>query len=283
MVQSGGVKRKPTDEQPRQDKGGKCPKDMDGHLETVAKQQEDSRARTGGKSPKDPTQAQYAADHFAQKQREQDGAQAPPVLAAAVDATKQKRAKKGKAEPTVKLQRLFPSGVRQQADDSGMVPHPHSNVLVNPDEAPMETLEEMYILRANNINIVRVVSYDEMVKCMSLPKMAVGQAPLLQQQKTEGIPWTYASKPLVRGIHPDSSFETNLRNNGFSSTKAILVVPCLTAAEEEEYLKDAKAFREGMQADAFYHERSFWIVDGATRFTLCSRQALLRKLFFLSA
>ena len=247
-----------------------------------------ARPTRGGKAPKDHCLGPSTAQ--AGKALEEKKAAEAAEPAAAPVAKKSSRAGKDEvevAEETTRkpLERLYPSTVRQQPDEAGMVANPRSNGLVYLDKTPMSKLEEMYILSAKNANVIKLVKtmeHGEMTKYIHLPSMAVGQASALLDQKKKGIAWTYQRKPLVRGVHPNSDFETNIKNNGFSATKSILVVPFLSSEEEKSYLSDPTAFRESMLEDAFYIQRNYWIVDGATRFTLCTRSGFLCIFFPLS-
>ena len=250
-----------------------------------------ARPTRGGKAPRDHCLGPSTAQ--AGKALEEKKAAEAAEPAAAPVAKKSSRAGKDEvevAEETTRkpLERLYPSTVRQQPDEAGMVADPRSKGglgLVHLDKTPMSKLEEMYILSAKNakvIKLVKTMEHGEMTKYMHLPSMAVGQASALLDQKKKGIAWTYLKKPLVRGVHPNSDFETNIKNNGFSATKSILVVPFLSSEEEKSYLSDPTAFRESMLEDAFYIQRNYWIVDGATRFTLCTRSGFLCIFFPLS-
>ena len=265
MVKS-DLKRKASEREPRPSTGGKVPKFTDEQVQAHKDLEAQKRAL-------EEQNARLREAVAKQAEQEAPSEAVPPIVAAA-DA--KPAAKKPGKKP---LQRLYPSAVRQQPDDAGTVAHPRSIERVNLEKAPMAKLEEMYILSTANANVVKSVEFDDMKEYIALPAMAVGQASDLLAQKKNGVHWSYQQKPLVRGIHPNSDFEANLKNNKFSSTKAILVVPCLTVPEETQYLADPTKFRESMLLDSFFHKRYYWIVDGATRWTLCMRSGFLGILF----
>ena len=120
----------------------------------------------------------------------------------------------------------------------------------------------------------RVFAKDEVKACIRLPGMLKDLHTLTSDEivaKGEKNMLVYAQRGLVREIEPTSDFETTFKLEGFIQTQNILLVPYLTKAEEEAYVKDPAGFSATMATAEwlFHSKRSYFVCDGATRYTLC--------------
>ena len=104
---------------------------------------------------------------------------------------------------------------------------------------------------------------------IALPLLAVGKAADLR--KVPKKEWKYKHRPLVRSIVPTPEFESNFMLTGFSKTKSLLVCPVLNEEEANEYVADPQAFRQTYWNKEWLMDpkRHLWIIDGATRHSLC--------------
>ena len=120
----------------------------------------------------------------------------------------------------------------------------------------------------------RVFAKDEVRTCIRLPGMLRDLHTLTTEEileKGEKNMLVYSQRGLVREIEPTSEFVTTFKQEGFITTQNILLVPYLTKAEEEAYVKDPAGFSATMAtAEWLFHKnRSYFVCDGATRYTLC--------------
>ena len=110
-----------------------------------------------------------------------------------------------------------------------------------------------------------VVRSEDVERRVQLPLVAQGDPTAIRNIPPKDR--VYLPRPWVRGDVDDPAFEAMFKQSGFSIQHAILVVPILTEYEQDEYVRNPKAFRLLMSADDWMNDarRCFWIVDGANR------------------
>ena len=169
------------------------------------------------------------------------------------------------------IERLYPCAARQGLGEGGRALNPRTN---KPWETTdMVALEATYLIRSDiddpdSPAQVHYLDISEFSR-LSLPLLAVGKASDLRTRPKED--WSYEARPLVRSIVPTAEFESNFMQMGFSRVKSILVCPVLHPEEAKEYVVDPVAFRrENWNKEWLMDKkRHHWIIDGATRHSLC--------------
>jgi hypothetical protein len=82
----------------------------------------------------------------------------------------------------------------------------------------------------------------------------------------------YVLDTIGRRTLTSLEFRTKFKANGFNHNLPIAIVPILTDEEETEYLADPALFETNKLSNRTWlshADRSFWIVDGGNRSTLC--------------
>jgi hypothetical protein len=87
--------------------------------------------------------------------------------------------------------------------------------------------------------------------------------------KSEKNMLVYVQRGLVREIEPTANFVTTFKQEGFIATQNILLVPYLTKAEEEAYLKDPAAYSATMATvDWLFNKKRSVLYHDETRYQL---------------
>ena len=176
----------------------------------------------------------------------------------------------------VPLGRLWPSSIRQLPDANGRLPHPDDERIPLDINSTSE-LERLYLVHTGGPGsplFVQILSANNLQR-LSLPMMAQGRPDALRALKEEDR--AYELQPLIRVVSPTDVFQHQFGVNKFSETKHIIVVPILSKEEEVEYKTlgwkeyGAKYFQDSTWLAA----RTYWICDGATRWTLCVKSLFL--------
>ena len=83
----------------------------------------------------------------------------------------------------------------------------------------------------------------------------------------------YVAAGLVRDVVPSAEFEEKFKETGFVPTQSILLVPILTDEEEDAWKTDEATFMTTMCTPEWLSDgkRTFWVCDGATRYTLSKK------------
>ena len=184
--------------------------------------------------------------------------------------TKAKSDEPGTMDLTEKVQALVmeASAVRKPAENNATLLHP---------EATINQILQAYLLVDKSAGHPqrRVFTKEEVKTCIRLPGMLKDLHSLTPDEildKSEKNMLVYSQRGLVREIEPTASFVTTFKQEGFIATQNILLVPYLTKAEEEAYLRDPEGYSATMATVGwlFNKKRSYFVCDGATRYTLCS-------------
>lgn len=152
-----------------------------------------------------------------------------------------------------------------------------ANLLTN--ETTLNQILKQYLLvDKQSLPLRRVFTNEEVKTSIRLPGMLKDQHTLRTLtwedilDKSEKNMLVYSPRGLVREVEPTSEFVTTFKSEGFIATQNILLVPYLTKAEEQAYLRDPMGYSTTMATAAwlFHKNRSYFVCDGATRFNLCS-------------
>ena len=213
---------------------------------------------------------------------------APPIPAASMPAAKPvatpvakpvakpaakpaaRRAANASARPIV--QRLYPCPIREQPGPNGELLHPVTGAVVTPGASTLAYLESTYFVtdggEGNKTYLVLRMDLAGIKTRVALPMMRVGRSSLAD------VNATYTPTPIVRSISPEKEFEESFVQNKFSMTRHVVLVPILSVDETAEYASDRPAFRAKMRNVAWHTNRNYWILDGATRWSLMVKHEL---------
>jgi DNA gyrase/topoisomerase IV subunit A len=141
-----------------------------------------------------------------------------------------------------------------------------------------QILKQYLLVDKQSLPLRRVFTNEEVKTSIRLPGMLKDQHTLRTLtsedilDKSEKNMLVYSPRGLVREVEPTSEFVTTFKSEGFIATQNILLVPYLTKAEEQAYLRDPMGYSTTMATAAwlFHKNRSYFVCDGATRFNLCS-------------
>ena len=85
----------------------------------------------------------------------------------------------------------------------------------------------------------------------------------------------YEPEPFLRSVLPSAEFSQKFAKQKFSQQKFVILTPYLKKLEKTEYARDPTAYARTHFSDAAWLEhREYWIVDGATRISLCMKYVL---------
>ena len=181
-----------------------------------------------------------------------------------------RRAANASARPIV--QRLYPCPIREQPGPNGELLHPVTGAVVTPGASTLAYLESTYFVtdggEGNKTYLVLRMDLADIKTRVALPMMRVGRSSLDDDNAT------YTPTPIVRSISPEKEFEESFVQNKFSMTRHVVLVPILSGDETAEYAVDRPAFRAKMRDVAWHTNRCYWILDGATRWSLMVKHEL---------
>ena len=141
----------------------------------------------------------------------------------------------------------------------------------NDEEPNLKNLLNRHVLTAGGVEGATMIK-------LSFSSSAVKEQitlPLLLDTDQITLPSqpVYLPTGLVRDVVPNEEFEQKFRKTGFVATQNILLVPILSDEEQMEWLSDEDAFMKRMCTTEWLSDvkRTFWVCDGATRYTLANK------------
>ena len=167
------------------------------------------------------------------------------------------------------FQRLFPSAIRLQPNESGKFYYRDGSVMNFKD---MNRMNDEFLLKidlnvtTSAIATFRITANDLKTK-VKLPLKFVGSPALFEE--TDAAKRQYAYTPMVRNNVATLQFRQKFTMNKFNMQRYLLLVPALNDAEEAEYTNDRITFLTKMMLPESLKSRRWWICDGANRWQIC--------------
>ena len=168
-------------------------------------------------------------------------------------------------KPKYSMDRLFPSKIREEYTPT--------------EEETASALLELYVLKIPDAGldttsrvIIEFTADDLNSHRVSLPYRCNQPGEMIKDIPPEDR--EYSRGTIGRSIKTDPVFEEAFKQEGYNKSLPVTVAPILTKEEEKEYLKEPDLFMVQIcRSKAWFVDpnRSYWIVDGANRTTLCKR------------
>jgi hypothetical protein len=121
--------------------------------------------------------------------------------------------------------------------------------------------------------LIQRMDHAKLATFVHLPLQVQGSA--ADVRSTSPSKREYLHEPFLRSVLPSAEFSQKFAKQKFSQQKFVILTPILDKSEKAEYAWDPKAYAATHFSDAAWLEhRQYWIVDGATRISLCIQYVL---------
>ena len=151
-----------------------------------------------------------------------------------------------------------------------------TNALIPMDD--QQALEKAYLAHIvpddpTSPPLIQRMDHKKLAKHVHLPLQVQGTAASIRS--TSPSKREYVHEPFLRSVLPSADFTEKFAKQKFSQQKFVILTPILDKSEKLEYARDPTAYAGNYFNNATWLEnREYWIVDGATRISLCVKYVL---------